>query len=434
MPSVRPIPLEDPRMQRLARHRVVASGLTAAALSWTLVAWEWGQPRKVAFVIAVWLFVSGANFFCSDWLAHRASIVATEHTRATLNTIAWLSLAHVVGWALPVWTFVLFYSVLATGIRESSGRLRVGCYLAAWTVAACWDGVPWTITIPFVLLGVFAYWASDARAGVIEGMLAAQTHQNEALRQAQDELKVWHSNAVTQEKLTSLGMLAAGMAHEINNPMSFVTANVVGLIEDLSNEPELSPTLVEYRDDVLPGTMDGIRRVNAIIADLRRFSRGEREEQVEFDVVSEVEAALRMARAQLGPGQSLHADLAPVRRIVGMPRQIGQVVLNLVLNGLQALDGRGTVHVETRERDGYVEVTVRDSGRGMTEETRSHLFQPFFTTKKYGAGMGLGLAVVHGIVRAHGGRIEVESSVGRGSTFVVRLPLRCEVARPSAAA
>jgi two-component system NtrC family sensor kinase len=400
-----------------------------------VAAWEWGDWRSVAYTVAAWAFTSITNTFVSFYLLPRGNGVLAEHTRAVANTVAWVSLGHAIHWVPPIWMLVPFYSTLATGLRASHGRLRVAAFLGTWTAVALHDGAGLDLTLAFVILGSFCYWVCDARANVIEEMLAERTDQNAQLRQAQDELKAWHSSAIAQEKLASLGMLASGMAHEINNPMSFVTANVRALVEDLRDARELPSALLEYRDDVMPATLDGILRVNAIIADLRRFARGEREKRVAFDAVVEVEAALRMARAQLGPGQAIQSDLAPVPRVNGMPRQIGQVVLNLILNGLQALDGGGSVRVTTRATEGEIEIAVEDTGRGMSEETRGHLFEPFFTTKAHGAGMGLGLAVAHGIVRDHGGRIAVDSEVGRGSTFMIRLPACCiEVSPPGRAA
>jgi C4-dicarboxylate-specific signal transduction histidine kinase len=205
-------------MQRLARQRVLASVLTAAALSWTLALWEWGEPRKVIWVIAAWLTMSLANFFVSFWLARRVGTglrgerarrgqhpgVADPRARHRLAA-AGLDLRAVLlraGDGLAQELRADARRVLPRGVdwRRALGRDRVGLVLG------------------FVVLGVFCYWVSDARAGVIEERLAERNRQNEQLRQAQDELQNWHSNAVATEKLTSLGMLASGMAHEINTP------------------------------------------------------------------------------------------------------------------------------------------------------------------------------------------------------------------------
>jgi signal transduction histidine kinase len=117
----------------------------------------------------------------------------------------------------------------------------------------------------------------------------------------------------------------------------------------------------------------------------------------------------------------VHVELPPRLDVVGSPRQLCQVVLNLLMNGLQALPGAGKVEVSARVKAGRVEVAVRDSGAGMDEATRQRLFEPFFSTKGRG-GLGLGLSVVYGIVKAHGGTIEVESVLGRGTCFRFRLP------------
>jgi signal transduction histidine kinase len=246
--------------------------------------------------------------------------------------------------------------------------------------------------------------------------------QHAALEKVHQELKAAQTIAIANEKLASIGLLAAGVAHEINNPMSFVTANLNGLIEDCRARGDLPAWLVEYRDDVIPATLDGISRVNAIVADLRRFARGEPEKPVAFDLTDEVAAAVRISRAQLGANQVLHAELAATPRLVGMPRQVSQVALNLIVNAVQAIGPEGRVSVSTAEESGQAIVTVSDDGCGMSPETLGKLFSPFFTTKATGKGTGLGLAVVHGIIQAHRGRIEVESQPGKGSTFRIYLP------------
>jgi two-component system NtrC family sensor kinase len=161
--------------------------------------------------------------------------------------------------------------------------------------------------------------------------------------------------------------------------------------------------------------------VNAIVADLRRFSRGDLEDSAEYDLNAAVATALRIVRGQLSHCQ-VEEELSEVGTMLGRPQQIVQVLVNLLVNAGQASAEGGRVRVSThREADG-ARVEIRDTGPGLSPEARRHLFEPFFTTRAHGTGMGLGLAVAHGIITAHGGRIDVDSQPGQGSCFTVHLP------------
>jgi len=276
---------------------------------------------------------------------------------------------------------------------------------------------------PAVLLGVAA-----SAAGLLALLRLLERHGREVtaltrrLEEAQDEADKVRQQLERQEKLTSLGMLAAGVAHEINNPMSYVLANVSGLADELRRCAGLPPALRGYADEVLPETMDGIRRVNAIVADLRAFSREDPGPFTAFDVNEEVRTAIRITGAQLGAKAELSVALGKLPDAFGKPRQITQVLVNLLVNAAQAIPVRGTIAVATRCDPDELLIEVRDSGVGMTPDVMARLFQPFFTTKPVGLGTGLGLAVAHGIVRRHGGRIAVESAHGEGTTVTVHLP------------
>ena len=174
-------------------------------------------------------------------------------------------------------------------------------------------------------------------------------------------------------------------------------------------------------DEVLPETLDGIRRVNAIVGDLRRFARGDPEAYTDYDLNMEVQTALRITQSQLRHC-SVEVSLGEVGPVTGRPRQMVQALVNLLVNAAQATAAGGRVSLLTLGEGEAVRVEVRDTGVGMTEEIRQQLFQPFFTTKPPGEGMGMGLAVVHGIVTSHGGHIEVASEPGRGSCFTLHLP------------
>jgi two-component system, NtrC family, sensor kinase len=284
--------------------------------------------------------------------------------------------------------------------------------------------------------------------------------QNRALRDAQAAL-------VQNEKLASLGRLAAGVAHEVNNPLAYVTNNLAVLRRDLASVLDvldayrraaeaapLTPTplppgergrgegdqlasarRLEEETDLAyfratfgrtcDKSLEGLQRVRNIVSNLRDFARLDEAELKDADLNSAFESAVEVLGHEIRRKQiHLERDLRPLPPVLCHPGKINQVFLNLIVNAVQACEPGGTVTLRSRAEDGRVVAEVEDNGCGIALEHRPRLFEPFFTTRPIGQGTGLGLAVSFGIVRDHGGAIEVESTVGRGSTFRVRLPLR----------
>ncbi|QDV85670.1 sensor histidine kinase [Planctomycetes bacterium TBK1r] len=274
--------------------------------------------------------------------------------------------------------------------------------------------------------------------------------QNRRLRETQAAL-------VQSEKLAGLGQLAAGMAHEINNPISIVANNlsvlrreVAVLAETLSSYRRLSETLVAARPDLadeirqleedcdwewteenLPRLFEssskGLKRVRDIVNNLRDFARLDEAELDEMDINAAITSTLQVLAHKMKAGQvsvekCLRDDLP---RVTCHPAKIHQVLYNLLLNGIQATAPGGRVVVRTSaDEEGTITVEVEDHGSGIEAEHLPRIFDPFFTTRPVGGGTGLGLAISYEIVRDHGGTIEVESEMGRGSTFRVTLPPR----------
>jgi len=170
----------------------------------------------------------------------------------------------------------------------------------------------------------------------------------------------------------------------------------------------------------------------SIVGDLRRFARLDAEQRVGYDLNDEARAALRISRSQLQGRCDVEVQLGELPRMQGWPRQINQVLVNLLVNAAQAMPTRGRVTLRTRLEAGHAVVSVQDTGMGMSPEVQARLFEPFFTTKPVGEGTGMGLAVVHGIVSAHGGSVGVQSAPGQGTTFTLRLP--CEYGSPQLSA
>jgi PAS domain S-box-containing protein len=226
------------------------------------------------------------------------------------------------------------------------------------------------------------------------------------------------------DRLATVGTLAAGIAHEINNPLAYVMLNL-GLLE---RDPELAPS----SRTALERAREGAERVRLIIRDLRIFSRVEDDRRVSIDVREAIDSALNLARGEIAARARLVRETPPVPRVLGDEARLSQVMLNLIMNAAQAIPAgdphHHTITVRTAQRDSWIEVAISDTGEGIPRDQLAHIFEPFWTTKPVGVGTGLGLSIVHGIVEALCGRIEVESEPGTGSTFRVLLPVGPEPA------
>jgi len=224
------------------------------------------------------------------------------------------------------------------------------------------------------------------------------------------------------DRMASVGTLAAGVAHEINNPLAFVLANLEYAIRELSRDgrlPDVVAALEEARE--------GGTRVREIVRDLKTFSRPDDTTREPLDVGRVLRSALSLAGAELSARAQLEVDLLPTPPVLASEHRLGQVFLNLLINASQAIPeghpGEHRVRVSSGVHyDGRIRVEVKDDGAGIPPEIRSRIFDPFFTTKPVGVGTGLGLSICHGIVVALGGEITVDSTVGSGSTFRVFLP------------
>lgn len=262
------------------------------------------------------------------------------------------------------------------------------------------------------------------------------------------------------EKLASIGLLSAGVAHEINNPLSFIANNLAVLDRDLvgllslvsayeeasdlieSQTPEIATRIRQIAEDLdweyvrdhlgrmLSRTRDGVQRVASIVSNMRGLARTSRPVFEPATLVDLVDSALEMLHSRLKRSHiELTIDRPSLPKIECVATQISQVVLNLLVNAVQAIEdahpsGGGHLHLGLEPRGDRQILEIRDNGPGIAPEALPRLFDPFFTTKPVGEGTGLGLAISHGIVTGHGGEVEVESTPGEGTTFRVILPVK----------
>ncbi len=233
------------------------------------------------------------------------------------------------------------------------------------------------------------------------------------------------------DRMASVGTLAAGAAHEINNPLAYVLGNIDFALRETKGALGLQPTAdlsakLRDVDQALNEAKEGAERVRHVVRDLKLFSRSEEEQRGAIDLRSVAESSIRMAWNEIRHRAKLVKDYADVAPVDADPSRMGQVLLNLLVNAAQAIPeghaDRNEIRVSTRMVDHKVIVEVRDSGGGIPPEIRDRIFDPFFTTKAVGVGTGLGLSICHGIVTSVGGEISVESEVGKGTTFRIVLP------------
>ncbi len=256
--------------------------------------------------------------------------------------------------------------------------------------------------------------------------------RSEALEAALEDLKATQAQLIQSEKMAGLGMLVAGMAHEINNPISFAKNSLSVLqraweqLKPLVTREHPEADTVEAVEDVeasLGIVKNGVSRTEQIVGQLKAFVRKDQNRRIACSVREGLESTLELIRPTMSKQVVLHADLRDRSPVLAVPGTLNQVWMNLLQNAVQALGSSGEIWVESRDHEHMVTVTVRDSGPGIKPEHLPHLFEPFFTTKPVGQGTGLGLSVSYQIIQDAGGRIDVKSEAGKGAEFTVVLPL-----------
>lgn len=280
--------------------------------------------------------------------------------------------------------------------------------------------------------------------------------RNVELERRKAELERLQAQIVHSEKMASLGQLAAGVAHELNNPAGFIYGNMELLAECAAGlerllkvydraalDGELAAQVAAVKDEINYETTladirsivedchSGAERIRDVVQNLRLFSRLDEAEFKKVDLHEGIESTIRLLSQYYGPGRLVleraYGELPPVDCYAG---QLNQVWMNLLVNAAQAAGSTGSVRVATRLEDRAAVVTVSDNGRGISPEHMEKIFDPFFTTKPVGEGTGLGLSITYGIVKRHGGSISVESSPGAGTAFIVSIPVDAKAGAP----
>jgi signal transduction histidine kinase len=259
-------------------------------------------------------------------------------------------------------------------------------------------------------------------------------HRNRELRNAYNELRALQNQLVQAEKMSSLGQLIAGLAHEINNSINAVYNGIRPLASTIRRVEEMveSQPVDGARQEIeaafqkiltLASVVEsGASRTARIINDLKLFSHPGNEEYQAFDLHESLDMCVNLLSSSLRDRIEVRRDYGPIGRIYGPTGQLNQVFMNILNNAQQAIADTGVIEITTRQDGNWVSVSVRDNGCGIPEQARAKVFDPFFTTKEPGAGTGLGLSLSYGLISKLGGTIECHSEVGVGTEFVVRFP------------
>ncbi|CAB1056179.1 Two-component system sensor histidine kinase [Olavius sp. associated proteobacterium Delta 1] len=295
--------------------------------------------------------------------------------------------------------------------------------------------------------------------------LKARIRSGQRILELEEAFKKTSVQLLQSEKMASIGQLAAGVAHEINNPTGFVSSNLKTLSV---YQQDMMPLLEQYRslvaglekdtaslqcdypvadsisritqlekdidldfilDDIqnlVAECREGTDRIKKIVMDLKDFAHPGEDQVKNADLNAGIESTLNVVWNELKYNTTVTKDLAELPLVECYPQQLNQVFMNLFVNATQAIKEKGSIDIRTRCIDDQVEIRIRDTGCGIPEDQLSKVFDPFFTTKTVGKGTGLGLNVVYNIIKKHHGRIHVNSKIGEGTEFIIQIPVRYE--------
>ena len=338
--------------------------------------------------------------------------------------------------------------------------------VAAQHVAA---NMQFPLTEDFIITSRGSYLGVGFVMDLLQAMEVQMRANTEQLEMANSQLKSSQLALVQSEKMASLGQMVAGIAHEINTPLGYVQNNVAigqelfqqvqsmiagyevlvdNLLDEQATEEQIAVQMqqvAERRADVnvqemlgeMQGLMGdslyGIAQISELVLNLKNFSRMDAAATEAVSLNECIQSALNIGRNVLKDGVKVIKEFGDLPKITCAPSQLNQVFLNLFTNAAQAMEGQGNLHIKTWSGEGNVHVSVADNGKGIPEEILARIFDPFFTTKPVGEGTGLGLAITHQIIQKHGGEIHVDSRVGEGTKFHIKLPIASSISLPQPA-
>ena len=278
--------------------------------------------------------------------------------------------------------------------------------------------------------------------------------QKRELELTLENLRLAQSQLIQSEKMASVGVLTAGIAHELNNPINFMSGNVHPLqqdmdevfallekyeqtivkndlgvyfaeLDELKEKTDFS-YLIQEIHSLLKGIEEGANRSSEIIKGLRSFSRLDDEACQIYDIHEGIDSSMVLLQNKIIDKKiSVRKDYGDFEGVECFPSKLNQVIMNILTNSLQAMEaGKGELFIQTVSSGIGIKIIIKDNGRGMPPEVKEHIFDPFFTTKEVGKGIGLGLSISYGIIEKHNGNIDVISEPGKGTEFIISLPKR----------
>ncbi|MFZ1983282.1 MAG: response regulator [Desulfatitalea sp.] len=308
-----------------------------------------------------------------------------------------------------------------------------------------------------------------SKAAEIEALNDRLTHtaiqvesENRKLENALKQIEATQAQMIQSEKMASIGQLAAGVAHEINNPTGFVSSNLKTLNDYKSDIFALIEKYRQYRERLQETSVrnalgaelnagideiaafekqididylisdttaligdcrEGTERIKKIVLDLKDFAHPGKDELKAMDINAGLESTLNVVKNEIKYKATVHRDFGDLPLVMAFAQQLNQVFMNILVNAAQAIEKKGEIHINTRALNGCVEVEIADTGCGIPAKNLTKIFDPFFTTKEVGKGTGLGMNIAYNIIKKHNGTIEVQSEVGKGTTFTVRIPI-----------
>jgi signal transduction histidine kinase len=276
-------------------------------------------------------------------------------------------------------------------------------------------------------------------------------NQKQQLQFTLENLKLTQNQLVQSERMASVGQLTAGIAHELNNPINFISGNVNPLSRDVDEvfrilnkydaiiqEKSLEKVfsdieslkekldykyLIKEIKDLLKGIREGAHRSGEIVKGLRSFSRLDEEEFTLANIHDGIDSTLILLYNKIKNRITVHKEYGDIPNIECLPSKLNQVFMNILTNSIQAIENNGEIFIKTVSSKIVIKIIIKDSGVGMSPEVKEHIFEPFYTTKEVGKGIGLGLSISYGIIEQHNGNIDVISEPGKGTEFIISLPI-----------
>lgn len=290
--------------------------------------------------------------------------------------------------------------------------------------------------LALVIFIIALYYAIRQRAKAFKKLLAEKNKSDALLKEKEElyeNLQNTQAQLVQSEKLASLGQLTAGIAHEINNPINFISANSHALQLDFEElEPHLQKIengksnvgfLTQEIQELIEGIQRGATRTKEIVSNLSSFTRQSDGRFEKANLHEGIDTSLAILNSKMKDRITIHKHYGKIPEVECQYLRINQVLLNLINNAIDAIEGEGEIHIGTALVGEMIKISITDSGAGISKEAMKKIFEPFYTTKEIGKGTGLGLSISYGIIQNHNGRIDVQSLPGKGSTFSIYLPI-----------